>query len=145
MLSINEHSECQELMKIEGIGPVNALGLSLTLGERGQSFKNGREASACIGLTPKQYSTGGVTTLGGIGKRRGNKRLRATLIQGALSVAKQLKTREPRNTKEQWLKNLMLRCGVRKAAVALANKNIRTAWAILNYEKPYEQPEKLAA
>lgn len=142
---INERSECQALMEIEGIGPVNALGLSLVLGERGKSFKNGREASACIGLTPKQFSTGGVTTLGGIGKNRGSKRLRSTLIQGALSITKLLKTREPRNTKELWLKNLMLRCGTRKAAVALANKNIRTAWAILNYEKPYQQPEKLVA
>ncbi|MCP4430601.1 MAG: IS110 family transposase [Gammaproteobacteria bacterium] len=51
------------------------MGLFLRLGDRGGSFANGREASACIGLTPKQYSTGGVVTLGGIGKNNGNKRL----------------------------------------------------------------------
>jgi transposase len=144
-LLIKQNTVCQELMNIEGIGPVNALGLSLVLGEQGKSFKNGREASACIGVTPKQYSTGGVVTLGGIGKKRGNKRLRSTLIQGALSVAKVVNHREPKNTKEAWLKALIDRCGINKAAVALANKNIRTAWAMLRYDNVYKTPKALAA
>jgi transposase len=142
---IKKQKSCQALISLEGIGPVNALGLSLALGERGESFKNGREASACIGVTPQQYSTGGVVVLGGIGKKRGNKRLRSTLIQGALAVTKVLKNREPRNSKEAWLKALMERCGVRKAAVALANKNIRTAWAMLHYGKAYQKPAMLVA
>lgn len=142
---IKTQKTCQSLMEIEGIGPVNALGLSLALGEKGESFKNGREASACIGLTPQQFSTGGVVTIGGIGKKRGNKRLRSTLIQGALAITKILMKREPRNTKEAWLKALMERCGIRKAAVALANKNIRTAWAMLRYEKSYQISSTLKA
>jgi transposase len=64
-----QQSQCKQLMALEGIGPVNALEVYLTLGDKGSSFSNGREASACIGLTPKQYTTGGVVVLGGIGKK----------------------------------------------------------------------------
>lgn len=141
---IKENISCQKLMALEGIGPVNALGLTLSLGEKGRSFKNGREASACIGLTPKQYSTGGIVTLGGIGKNRGNKLLRSTLIQGALAVTKVLQKREPKTQKEVWLKALMVRIGMRRAAVALANKNVRTAWALLSHDVEY-QPSLLIA
>ena len=72
---IRNQPQCKRLMALEGIGPVNTLELYLTLGDQGKSFRHGREASACIGLTPKQHSTGGVVTLGGIGKATGKKRL----------------------------------------------------------------------
>jgi len=81
--------------------------------------------------------------LGGIGKKAGNKRLRSTLIQGAMSVIRQLQLREPKTTKELWVKQLMHRSSLPKAAVALANKNIRTAWAVLNHGIAYQQPQKL--
>lgn len=137
---VKQQEECKKLMALEGIGPVNALELVLTLGHQGKSFSNGREASACIGLTPKQYSTGGVVVLGGIGKRTGKKRLRANLIQGALSVVQVVNKRLPKNDKERWLKNLIIRLGLRRAAVALANKTIRTAWAILKHGEDYRKP-----
>jgi transposase len=135
---IKQNKSCQKIMALEGIGPVNSLGLTLSLGNKGESFKNGREASACIGVTPKQYSTGGIVTLGGIGKNRGNKLLRSTLIQGSMAAIKVLKNREPKTQKEIWLKALMARIGLRRAAVALANKNIRTAWALLNHNVEYK-------
>lgn len=140
---IQQNEQCQQLMALEGIGPVNALNLVLALGNKGASFTNGREASACIGLTPKQYSTGGVVVLGSIGKKNGNKRLRSTLIQGALSVVKVVDRRLPKNTKEQWLKSLIERVGKRRAAVALANKTIRTAWAMLKHGEDYRMPSAL--
>lgn len=137
---INQQAPCKKLMKLEGIGPINALNLFLTLGEKGESFQHGREASACIGLTPKQYSTGGITILGGIGKKAGNKRLRSNLIQGALAVVKVVDKRSPKNTKEQWIKNLIDHKGTRRAAVALANKTVRTAWSMLHHSKEYRLP-----
>jgi transposase len=137
---VNQQPQCKQLMALEGIGPVNALELYLTLGDQGKSFSHGREASACIGLTPKQYSTGGVVVLGGIGKKTGKKRLRANLIQGALSVVQVVDKRQPKNDKEKWLKNLIVRLGKRRAAVALANKTIRTAWAMLSHGENYRSP-----
>lgn len=142
---VASQAECKRLMELEGVGPVNALGLYLAIGAQGGSFQNGREAAACIGLTPKQYSTGGVVTLGGIGKQSGNKRLRSKLIQGALSVVKVIEQRVPRNHKEAWLKALIERCGKRRAAVALANKTTRTAWAMLKHEENYQAPKPLPA
>ena len=134
---IAQHETCQLLMQLAGVGPVNSLGLYLTLGDRGSSFTNGREASACIGVTPKQYSTGGEVTILGISKKCANKRLRSTLIQGARSVIKVLKKRDPRNGMEAWLKALIARRGEGRAAVALANKTIRLAWAMLHYGEDF--------
>lgn len=135
---VAEHVACCDLMRLEGVGPVNALGLYLALGDRGSSFVNGREAAACIGLTPKQYSTGGETVMLGISKRIANKRLRSNLIQGARSVINRVRKHDPRTPKEAWLKSLMVRRGEGRAAVALANKTIRQAWAMLHYGEDFK-------
>ena len=141
---IEQHQTCRQLMRLASVGPVNALGLFLSLGDRGDNFANGREASACIGLTPKQYSTGGVVILGGISKKCANKRLRSTLIQGARSVIQVVLKREPKNAKEAWLKSLIERRGEGRAAVALANKTIRTAWAMLHYGEAFRLHQPIA-
>ncbi|QOL24398.1 IS110 family transposase [Thalassotalea sp. LPB0316] len=142
-LLIKQQAQCQSLMALEGVGPVNALGLYIALGNQGSSFKNGREASACIGLTPKQYSTGGNIVLGTIGKKCGNKRLRSTLIQGALAYVKVVDKRQPKNNKEIWIKQLIAKGSLKKAAVALANKTVRTAWAMLSHDSQYQKPAEL--
>lgn len=135
---IAQHEVCQQLMLLQGVGPVNSLGLYLALGDRGSSFKHGREASACIGLTPKQYSTGGEVTLIGIAKQCANKRLRSSLIQGARAVINSLRKRDPKNGLEGWLKAIMVRRGEGRAAVALANKTVRLAWAMLHYGEDFK-------
>jgi transposase len=137
---VKQQEQCKKLMALEGIGPVNALEVYLTLGDQGKSFSHGREASACIGLAPKQFSTGGEVVLGGIGKKTGKKRLRANLIQGALSVVQVVDKRQPKNDKHRWLKTLIMRLGMRRAAVALANKTILTAWAMLKHGEDYRAP-----
>ena len=141
---VNQHEACRWLQQLESVGPVNALGLYLALGDRGSSFKNGRNAAACIGATPKQYSTGDTVTMGGISKVCANKRLRSNLIQGARSVIKLLKKRNPRNRKEAWLKQLMEKRGDGRAAVALANKTIRVAWAMLHYGDEFKLHPNMA-
>lgn len=126
---------CKRLMALEGVGEVGAAGLYSSLGDGGQ-FKNGRQASAYIGVTPKQHSSGGKTVMIGIDKKGGDKALRSTLYLGALSVIKSLPG-EPKTEKQQWLINLVRRVGVKRACIALVNKTIRTAWALLRSGQEY--------
>jgi len=129
---------CQNLLQLEGVGAKNALALYADIGD-GKHYKNGRAASACIGATPTQHSTGGKERIGHI--RKGylaNKRLRSTLTMGAIAVLNVLEKRAPRNRKELWLKGLLERRGKGRAAVALVNKTIRTAWAMLAHNEAYK-------
>lgn len=128
---------CQRLSALEGVGLKNAIGLYIRIGN-GHHFKNGRETAACVGVTPKQSSSGGKTRMLGIGKFTGDQRLRSSLILGARAAVSALMKRPARNTKEQWLKALIERRGPGRAAVALANKNVRTAWAMLRHNSAYQ-------
>jgi len=65
------------------------------------------------------------------------KRLRSVLIQGAGAYVHKMKG--PRTPKDQWLWSLIQRAGHGKAAVALANKNVRTAWALLTEGTEYDR------
>ena len=133
---VKQLEPCKRLMKLEGIGPVCAAMLYASIGD-GREFKNGRQASVYIGLTPKQYSSGGKVHMMGIDKRGGNRPLRTALYQGALSVISRLPS-EPSTAKEAWLLQLVERVGVKRACIALANKTVRTAWALLATGKSYQ-------
>ena len=135
-LLVKENPACSRLMQLEGVGPISSILLFATLGT-GEAFKNGREFSAYLGLTPKQYSSGGKTNMIGISRRIANKRLRAVLIQGARAYVHRVK--EPKTVKDQWLLALIQRAGYGRAAVALANKNVRTAWALLTKGTEYNK------
>lgn len=138
-----QDSDCKRLMKLEGVGPIGAVHLKLQL-ENKEHFKNGREASACIGVTPKQHSSGGKIKIGSISKSSCNRPLRSCLFLGARSVVSALKKRPARTEKERWLKALTERRGVNCAAIALANKTVRTAYALLKNGTDYK-PVPLAA
>ena len=131
---VKANGGCRRLLALEGIGPIGAVLLFATLWS-GEAFKNGREFSAYLGLTPKQYSSGGKTNLIGISRNVANRRLRAVLIQGARSYVHQHK--QITSGKDEWLTALVSRGGSGRAAVALANKNVRTAWAMLTQGSEY--------
>ena len=133
---IKQNPACLQLTKMEGVGPIGAILLFSSLGT-GEAFSNGREYSAYLGLTPKQYSSGGKTNLVGISKYVANKRLRSVLIQGARAYIHKAKLGN--TVKDQWLLALIDRAGTGKAAVALANKNVRTAWALLTQGTEYQK------
>lgn len=133
---VRQFEPCQRLLDLEGVGDVCASLLYASIGD-GQSFKNGRHASVYIGLTPKQHSSGGKTYLLGINKKGGDKALRAALYQGALAVISRLPD-DPKTVKQAWLIALVKRAGVKRACIALANKTVRTAWALLATGKTYE-------
>ena len=121
------------LQSIPGIGPIIATAIVCAVGD-GKQFKRGRDLAAWLGLTPRQQSSGGKDRLLGISKR-GDTYLRTLLIQGAKSVLKVVdKKTDPRSL---WLQNLCARKHKNIAAVALANKNARIAWALLSNETSY--------
>lgn len=133
---VKANESCRRLLDIEGVGPISAVLLYATLGS-GEAFQTGREFSAYIGLTPKQYSSGGKKNLIGISRFVANKRLRAVLIQGARAYIYRVK--EPKSSKDKWLMAMVERSGYGKASVALANKNVRTAWAMLTQGTEYNR------
>ncbi|GJM04501.1 MAG: IS110 family transposase [marine bacterium B5-7] len=133
---IKDNDTCKRLTALEGVGPISSILLYSSLGT-GEAFKSGREFSAYVGLTPKQFSSGGNVNIVGISKHVANKRLRAVLIQGARAYVHKLK--EPKTAKDKWLCALIERGGCGRAAVALANKNVRTAWALLSQGTDYNK------
>ncbi len=117
----------KRLQQIPGIGPVTATALVSGVGNARQ-FKRGRDMAAWLGLTPRQHSSGGKERLLGISKR-GDAYLRTLLIQGARSVLKVAGRKD--DPRSRWLQSLCERRNPNIAAVALANKNARIAWALL--------------
>lgn len=130
-----QDSMCQELMKIEGIGPLTASAATATIGDA-CLFKNGREVAAWLGLVPKQHSSGNKVRLGGITKR-GDRYVRKLLINGGRTVVKNCEHKTDR--KNQWIADKKQRAGYNKAAVAVANKNARIIWAMMKTGECYRQ------
>ncbi|XPF94912.1 IS110 family transposase [Colwellia sp. RE-S-Sl-9] len=143
--SVSAHPECKKLTKLEGVGPMNAINLYIALGclDIGY-FSKGKDASACIGLTPIQHSSGGLVKLGSIGKFCKNSRLRSQLICGATAAVQHAMKRKAKTKKDAWIQGLVERRGKKCAAVALANKTVRTAFAMLTQGTEYKA-ELLAA
>jgi transposase len=134
------HPICNKLMALEGVGPIGALLLYATMGS-GAAFSGSREFAAYLGLAPKQYSSGGKTNIVGLSKKIGNSRLRSVLILGARAYTYRLK--EPKSLKDKWLKANIERNGECRAAIALANKNVRTAWAMVTQGTEYQRRVQL--
>ena len=128
-----DDERCRRLQTIPGVGPKVASALVAAAGD-GREFASGREFAAWLGLTPRQRSTGGRTMLGGISKR-GDRYLRALLIHGARAALRVAPRREDRRSR--WAVSVQGRRGANIAAVALANKTARTAWALLVREQHY--------
>jgi len=137
---VKQHPICSRLTALEGIGPIGALLLYATLGS-GNVFSSSREFAAYLGLAPRQYSSGGKTNIVGLSKKVGNSRLRSILILGARAYTYRLK--EPKSAKDRWLNDAIDRNGHSRAAIALANKNVRTAWAMVTQGTEYQRHGQL--
>jgi transposase len=128
-----EHEACQRMLAIPGIGPVTATAIIAAIGN-GQAFEKGRGFSAWIGLVPRQHSTGGKQKLLGISKR-GNPYLRKLFVQGARAVLQKRAVQS--SGLSSWLEHLSSRSHPNVAAIALANKLARIAWAVLAKGETY--------
>jgi len=130
----------RRLAEIPGIGPLLATALVATVPDP-RAFASARNFAAWIGLVPKQNSSGGKERLGGITKQ-GNRYLRSMLTVGALAV---IRYAERHGTKRPWIMKLLARRPTKVAAVALANKMARMAWAIMARDDRYREPVLIAA
>ena len=130
----------QRLQQLRGVGPLVATALIATVGD-GSHFSKGRQMAAAIGLTPRQYSSGDKRRLLGISKR-GDAYLRTLLIHGARAVVSQASRRDDRLS--QWVTDSAHRRHTNVAAVALANKTVRIAWAMLRNQSDYDPTQAVA-
>ncbi|HEV2228944.1 MAG TPA: IS110 family transposase [Steroidobacteraceae bacterium] len=122
----------RKLATVPGIGLLGASALTATVGNA-RNFSGGRQLAAWLGLVPRQCSSGGKSVLLGMSKR-GDAYLRTLLIHGARAVIWRARQKPDGST---WLHKLLRRRNVNVAAVALANKNARIAWALLAHDRQY--------
>lgn len=123
-----QHSEAaRRLMRVESIGAQTATALVASMGDP-RVFNSARNYAASLGLTPRQNSSGGTTRLGAITKQ-GDQYLRTLLVHGARSYLRVIDKKT--DGKSMWARRLKERRHINIAAVALAAKHARIAWAML--------------
>jgi len=122
---------------IPGVGPLLATALVASVPK---TFRSGRNFSAWIGLVPKQHSSGGRDRLGRISKQ-GDRYLRSLFVAGALAVIRYAKIHGTKH--RPWVAALLARRPTKVAAIALANKLARMAWAMMSTGAPYNYPAGL--
>lgn len=125
---------CQRLIEIPGFGAVVSSAVKNWMGD-GKQFQRGREASAALGLVPRQYSSGGKERLYGITKK-GSAYVRSLVVHGARSVVFHASKKD--DALSRWINHLVDKRGFNKAAVALANKLIRIAWVVIARQERYK-------
>jgi len=135
--SAKEDEQARQLMQLSGIGPTTASAIVATVG-KGHDFSCGRQFCAWLGLVPGQYSSGGKQRLGRITKA-GDPYLRTLLILGAKAVLAAAKNKS--DSMSRWAMAVQQRRGYWRAVVAVAAKNARMCWAMLQRGQAF----KLAA
>jgi len=128
------HEECVRLQQLRGVGPMISTAMIATVGDARQYHKS-RQMAAAIGITPKQHSSADRDRLLGISKR-GDVYLRTLMIHGARAVVARAKDKDDRLSR--WVTGIATKRHPNVAAVALANKTARMAWAMLRHETDYD-------
>lgn len=123
-------------MRLGGVGETTVTALVATIGN-GHEFKCGRQLAAWLGLVPGQYSSGGKARLGRITKA-GDPYLRSLLVMGARALLNAAKAKT--DSLSRWAIALAERRGYWKAVVAIAAKNARMAWAVLDRGERFVMP-----
>lgn len=122
----------RRLATIPGVGPITASAIAASV-PNASLFRSSRQFAAWLGLTPRAHSSGGKERLRGITKQ-GDGYIRRLLVNGASAVMRM--TRKDA-TRQPWLARLLERKPAKVAAIALANKSARIAWAIMVRNEVY--------
>jgi len=128
------HPFCCKLRKIKGVGPLGSTILYAAVGN-GAQYKNGRAMAASFGVVPRQHSTGGKEVLLSISKK-GNGYVRKIMVNGARALLSHCEKND--DDFSLWMRALKERRGMNKAAIAVANKLLRIAWAVLSKPGEYD-------
>lgn len=131
-----EDSQSWQLMQLSGIGPSTASAIVATVG-KGHDFSCGRQFCAWLGLVPGQYGSGGKQRLGRITKA-GDSYLRTLLVLGAKAMLATAKSKT--DPVSRWAISVQERRGDCKAVVAIAAKNARMCWAMLQRGEAFKMP-----
>lgn len=129
-----QNESCKLLTTLPGISWISGSALYARLGNA-STYKCGRDASSSIGLVPANTGSGGRNINLGITKR-GDRYLRALVVHGARAVVSHVKDKS--DPLSQWIRSLLERNHVNKVVIALANKIVRMACAILKSKQPYQ-------
>lgn len=121
------------VQKMPGIGPITAMALA-AFAPPMETFRQGRDFSAWLGLVPRQHSSGGKQRLGRTSKS-GQRDIRRLLIIGAMAVISRTKVRPP--AEGSWLGRILARKPRMLAAIALANKMARMLWAMITKNEEF--------
>jgi transposase len=117
--------------ELRGVGPLSASALRVKVADV-RDFRNGRNFAAYLGMAPGHRGTGGKVSIGKI-KPGHDRYLRQLLIHGGRSALRHLGDKQ--DPQSRWMRAMVQRRGFNIAAVALAHKNARQAWAILAREQ----------
>jgi transposase len=110
-----------------------------------RGFPSGRPLASSLGLTPREASSGLRRRLGAI-RKRGDPYLRRLLLHRARSVLLHAKkATASRDRLRTWALDRERARGHNKAAVALANKLARIAWAVWRREQAFDVSPKQGA
>jgi transposase len=134
---VRDNPVARRLDTIPGFGPILSGAIAAFVTDP-RHFDSGRDFAASLGLVPRQDGTGGKVKLGPISKR-GNGYLRRLLVNGATAV---LNGKNARN--DAWRAKLLDSKPKKLAAVALANKMARIAWAVMTRQEDF-RPRAVAA
>jgi transposase len=129
------------LRTIPGIGLLTATALVAFVGDIGR-FPTGRHFASYLGLTPRERSSGLRRQLGRISKR-GDTYIRMLLVHGARSVLWASKKSKNPDRLRSWALEIERSRGHNKAAVALANKLARIAWAVWSSNRCFESTREV--
>lgn len=129
-----QNESCKLLVPLPGISWICASALFVRLGNA-SAYKCGRDASASVGLVPAHTGSGGKNVNLSITKR-GDRHLRALITHGARAVVSRAKDKS--DPLSSWIRSLLERNHFNKVVIALANKIVRVACAILKSKQPYQ-------